>query len=306
VKQHALIAVILVLSATARAFAGGDSYPEIRVLTRDDPLYIQQQQALEDFRRLCQVRGPVDFPPVDLFAYARRDADDLFSLNARAGLRYDTLATLNDAASRPSFDSRRRVLIPSQEGLFVNNPPRSELESMMLTTRLADGKRPLPLVILRDGKATPAWFFRGESFTAMERSYFLGILFRLPIEKVRITSMYGRRQDPFTGKEEFHEGLDFGAAEGTEVHAARDGVVEEAGSSDVLGNYVVLTHPGGYQTVYGHLSTVRVIISQKVSTGAILGEVGHTGRATGPHLHFEVRTKTGTTDPYRLLAMKRK
>jgi murein DD-endopeptidase MepM/ murein hydrolase activator NlpD len=306
VKQHAVIAVVMVLLSAARAFAGGDSYPEIRILTRDDPLYLQQQQALEDFRRLCQVRGPADFPPVDIFAYARRDADDLFTLNARTGLRYDTLATLNDAASRPSFDARRRVLIPSQEGLFVNNPPHSELESMMLSTRLADGKTPLPLVIVRDGKTVSAWFFRGESFTAMERSYFLGILFRLPIDTVRITSMYGWRPDPFTGKEEFHEGLDFGAADGTEVHAARDGVVEEAGRSDVLGTYVVLTHPGGYQTVYGHLSTVRVIINQKVSTGAILGEVGHTGRATGPHLHFEVRTKTGTTDPWRLLAMKRK
>jgi murein DD-endopeptidase MepM/ murein hydrolase activator NlpD len=296
---------MFLLGSAALAFAGADGYPEIRVLTRDDALFVQQQEALEDFRKLGQVRGPVVLPPVDIFAFRKRESDDLFSLNARTGLRYDTIATLNGASSKSSFNGRSRVLIPSQEGLFVNNPPRGELEEMMLSTRIADGKKPQELLIERDGRMNAAYFFPGESFTPMERSYFLGILFRLPIDKPRITSMYGWRQDPFTGKGEFHTGLDFGAAEGTEVHAARDGIVDEAGNNDALGNYVVLTHPGGYQTVYGHLSTIRVIIRQKVNTGTIIGSVGQTGRATGPHLHFEVRTKAGTTDPYRLLAMKK-
>jgi murein DD-endopeptidase MepM/ murein hydrolase activator NlpD len=285
--------------------AAAATYPEIHVLSQDDALFVQQQSALEEFRVLSQVRGPVVLPPVDLFEYQKRPSDDIFALNARIGLRYDTIATLNAAPSTIAFNQKRRVLIPSQDGLFVNNPPRSELEELMLSTRIADGKKPQSLMIARDGRMNAAYFFPGESFTPMERSYFLGILFRLPIDKVRITSMYGWRQDPFTGRSEFHTGVDFGAAEGTEVHAARDGVVEETGKSETLGNYVVLTHPGGYQTVYGHLSLIRVIIGQKVNTGAIIGAVGHTGLATGPHLHFEVRTKAGTTDPLKLLAMKK-
>jgi murein DD-endopeptidase MepM/ murein hydrolase activator NlpD len=305
VKHSAIYAVLLLLGSAGQSFAGVDAYPEIRVLTRDDALYVQQQEALEDFHKLSQVRGPVVMPPVDIFSYRKRESDDLFSLNARTGLRYDTIATLNGASSRSMFNGRGRVLISSQEGLFVNNPPRGELEEMMLCTRMADGKRPQSLLIDRDGRMNAAYFFPGESFTPMERSYFLGILFRLPIDKARITSLYGWRQDPFTGREEFHTGLDFGAAEGTEVHAARDGVVDEAGKSDILGNYVILTHPGGYQTIYGHLSSIRVIISQKVNTGTVIGAVGQTGRATGPHLHFEVRTKAGTTDPFHLLAMKK-
>jgi murein DD-endopeptidase MepM/ murein hydrolase activator NlpD len=303
VKHPAVLAAILLLSSAGLARA--DGYPEIRVLCRDDALFVQQQQALEDFRRLLQVRGPVVLPPVDIFSYQKRESDDLFSLNARTGLRYDTLATLNGAASKASFNGQGRLLISSQEGLFVNAPPRGELEEMMLATRVADGKKPQALLISRDGRMAPVYFFPGESFTPMERSYFLGILFRLPIDRPRITSMYGWRQDPFTGQQEFHTGLDFGAAEGTEVHAARDGVVEEAGSSDALGNFIVLTHPGGWQTIYGHLCSVRVIIRQRVSTGAVVGTVGRTGRATGPHLHFEVRGKGGTADPFRLLAMKK-
>ena len=304
-KQPAVCALIFLLCSASLAFAGAEAYPEIRVLSRDDALFVQQQEALEDFRKLSQVRGPVVLPPVDIFTYKKRESDDLFSLNARTGLRYDTIATLNGVTSKSTFNARTRVLISSQEGLFVNDPPRGELEEMMLATRLADGKKPEPLLIARDGRLSAAYFFPGEAFTPMERSYFLGILFRLPIDKVRITSMYGWRQDPFTGREEFHTGLDFAAAEGTEVHAARDGTVEEAGRNEVLGNYVVLTHPGGYQTIYGHLSSIRVIISQKVNTGTIIGAVGQTGKATGPHLHFEVRTKAGTTDPFQLLAVKK-
>jgi murein DD-endopeptidase MepM/ murein hydrolase activator NlpD len=170
---------------------------------------------------------------------------------------------------------------------------------------LADGKKPQMLVVARDGRTDVVYFFPGETFTPMERSYFLGILFRLPIDTPRITSMYGWRKDPFTGDPEFHSGIDFGASEGTDVHAARDGIVEELGESDALGSFVVLTHPGGYQTVYGHLSSICVTMNEKLITGAIIGAVGRTGRATGPHLHFEMRTKAGTRDPYQLLAMKK-
>ena len=297
-------AATLSLLVAARAF-GVSPYPVIRVLSQDDALFVQQQSSLEDFRRIAQTRGPVEFPPVDIFAYQRRSGEDLFSLNARLGLRYDTLVTLNGTAGTDAFNGRTSILIPSQDGLFINNPPRGDLEDMMLSTRLHEGTRPQQLVIARDGRRDAVYFFPADSFTPMERSYFLGILFRLPIDKVRITSVYGWRSDPFTGKPEFHSGVDFGAPEGTGVRAARAGVVEEVGNNQVLGNFIVLTHTGGYQTIYGHLSTISVTMNQKVETGELIASVGHTGLATGSHLHFEVRTKAGTRDPLRLLAMKK-
>jgi len=310
VKRTAFLAVIVLASSTA---AGGlcaesqahQAYPLLRVLSQDDALFVQQQSELEEFRQVMEskTREAAIFPGLDLFEYVRRPEEDLFSLNARLGLRYDTLASLNASASKDDFNAHRRILIPSQDGLFVSDPPRGELEEMVLATRLAAGKRPLKLMVARDGLWQPVSYFPDDTYSAVERAYFLRILYRNPIDKGHITSMYGWRADPFTGTREFHAGLDIGAAEGTPVHAAREGRVVEVAQNDVLGRYVVLTHPGGYQTVYGHLSSINATIGEEVTTGFTLGAVGHTGLATGPHLHFEVRTRAGTLDPLQLIRM---
>jgi murein DD-endopeptidase MepM/ murein hydrolase activator NlpD len=296
--------VLLLLGIATAAYAAPSPYPEIRVLSQDDNLFVQQQSDLADFRAVAAVRGPHGYPPLNIFAYEKRASEDLFSLNARMGLRYDTLATLNDSLSAATFNERSHILVPGQDGLFVSNPPKSDLESMIVATRKADGILPQTLLVVRDGRKDTVLFFPGEAFTGMERAYFLRILYKSPIAKGHITSMWGWRADPFTGSREFHNGIDIGAPEGTEVMAAREGTVDEVGTSNALGNYVVITHSGGYQTVYGHLSVIGVTLRQRVGTGSIIGAVGHTGMATGPHLHFEVRTKAGTTDPLMLVRVK--
>ena len=302
-----MMAIVLQFPGSGPAAAEA-RYPVVRVLSQDDALFVQQQAELEEFRQVMESksREAAVFPSLDLFEYVRKPAEDLFSLNARLGLRYDTLATLNGSASKDAFNSCSRILIPSQDGIFVNDPPRGDLEDMVLATRLAAGKKPLKLVVAREGKLQPVSYFPDDSFSSVERAFFLRILYRTPIDKGRVTSLYGWRSDPFTGSREFHAGLDIGAPEGTAVHAARDGSVAEVGENDVLGRYVVLTHPGGYQTVYGHLSAIDATIGEEVITGFILGAVGHTGRATGPHLHFEVRTKAGTRDPLQLIRMNKR
>jgi len=289
----------------AAAHAPADNYPLIHVLSSDDPLFVQHQTELEHFYRTSEAREPGVLPPLSIFEYQTRRGEDLFSLNARLGLPYDTLATLNAASSREAFDSRRRILIANQAGLFVDDPPRSALEDMILSTRLGDGKKPLKLRVFRGEKSSPVLYFPGEQFTSMERLYFLGVLFEFPIPRGRVTSLFGIRHDPFTGRPEFHTGIDIGAPSGTAVHAARDGEVTGIGSDDVLGNYVVIDHPGGYQTVYGHLSVIGVTMNVRVNAGDVIGAVGESGRATGPHLHFEVRRKGNATDPFPLLAVRK-
>jgi murein DD-endopeptidase MepM/ murein hydrolase activator NlpD len=307
VKRSALLPVAAFLLALPCAHAAAEArYPLLRMLSRDDALFVQQQAELDEFRKVMESRTgePGILPSLDLFAYVQRKGEDLFSLNARLGLRYDTLASLNGAGSKDAFSDSGQVLIPSQDGLFVNDPPRGDLEAMVLGTRLSAGKQPVSLQVWGSEGWRKVSFFPDESFTQVERAYFLQILYRNPVDKGRITSLYGWRSDPFTGGREFHGGLDIGAADGTPVHAAREGTVEDVAESEPLGRYVVVTHPGGYQTIYGHLSAIGVTIGQRVSTGFILGAVGHTGRATGPHLHFEVRTRAGTRDPLQLIRMK--
>jgi murein DD-endopeptidase MepM/ murein hydrolase activator NlpD len=96
----------------------------------------------------------------------------------------------------------------------------------------------------------------------------------------------------------FHPGLDFPAPTGTPVHAARSGCVRRAGwNAGGYGNLVVLRHPLGMTSWYGHMSAIAVHRGECVHTGALIGRVGATGFATGPHLHFELRLRGAAVDP---------
>jgi murein DD-endopeptidase MepM/ murein hydrolase activator NlpD len=106
---------------------------------------------------------------------------------------------------------------------------------------------------------------------------------------VRETGAFGLRTDPIDGTEKFHTGVDLAAPEGTPVVAVQGGVVTRAGPRGGYGNAVEIDHGGGLTTLYGHASALAVHAGDVVREGETIAAVGHTGRATGPHLHFEVR-----------------
>ena len=103
-----------------------------------------------------------------------------------------------------------------------------------------------------------------------------------------ISSHYGYRKSPFSEAREFHGGVDFRGKTGDEVVTTADGVVEKAKYGKGYGKHVVIKHEKGYKTLYGHLSKIEVTKGQKVEAGEKIGEIGSTGRSTGPHLHYEV------------------
>lgn len=117
----------------------------------------------------------------------------------------------------------------------------------------------------------------------------------------RVSSIFGNRKDPFTGRLAFHSGIDFAAPQGTTVLSAGAGTVSFVGQISGYGNVVEVTHPGGLITRYGHLSAFLVKQGDAVSTGMPIARVGSTGRSTGPHLHFEVRRADNAVDPARYL-----
>jgi murein DD-endopeptidase MepM/ murein hydrolase activator NlpD len=112
-----------------------------------------------------------------------------------------------------------------------------------------------------------------------------------------ITSDYGWRSDPFTGRAAWHAGMDIAAASGEPVAACWDGQVVFAGQKGGYGNAVVVEHEGGWRSVYGHLSHIDVREGDRVAAGRKIAEVGSTGRSTGPHLHFELRYTGASVDP---------
>ena len=122
----------------------------------------------------------------------------------------------------------------------------------------------------------------------------------------RISSSFGNRKDPFTGTRAYHAGIDFPAPTGTIVLSAGYGKVSFVGQRSGYGNLVEVTHGSGLVTRYGHLSGFLVKEGQLVNAGTPIAKVGSTGRSTGPHLHFEVRTQDKAVDPGKYLAAGRR
>jgi murein DD-endopeptidase MepM/ murein hydrolase activator NlpD len=116
-----------------------------------------------------------------------------------------------------------------------------------------------------------------------------------------LTDGYGSRTDPFTGAVAHHQGLDIAADKGEPVFASASGVVQSAGWGGDFGNLVVLSHEFGLTTRYAHMSRVDVKAGQSVHRGQVIGAIGSTGRASGPHLHYEVWANGRPLNPLQFL-----
>jgi murein DD-endopeptidase MepM/ murein hydrolase activator NlpD len=118
-----------------------------------------------------------------------------------------------------------------------------------------------------------------------------------PLVGGSISSLFGRRRDPFTGQWEPHMGLDIVAPTGTPIYATADGKVILARREPAYGKTVVIDHGNGYKTRYAHMHRFYVTKGQKIQRGDPIGEVGNTGRSSGPHLHYEVMVNNQHQDP---------
>lgn len=116
-----------------------------------------------------------------------------------------------------------------------------------------------------------------------------------------LSSGFGYRTDPFLGRPALHSGLDFRGDTGDPVRATAAGTVETAGWSGGYGRMIEIDHGNGLSTRYGHLSAINVKVGQRVQPGQVIGEVGSTGRSTGPHLHYETRIDGNAVNPQKFL-----
>jgi murein DD-endopeptidase MepM/ murein hydrolase activator NlpD len=127
----------------------------------------------------------------------------------------------------------------------------------------------------------------------------------MPVEAGYHSSNFGYRADPFNGQSAFHAGVDFNAPFGSPILAAAGGVVSSAQMHSDYGQMVDIDHDNGYSTRYAHLSKIKVKAGDIVLKGQHVGDLGATGRATGPHLHFEVRENGVPLNPNRFLNFAR-
>jgi murein DD-endopeptidase MepM/ murein hydrolase activator NlpD len=123
-----------------------------------------------------------------------------------------------------------------------------------------------------------------------------------PVEEGWLSSKYGKRNDPFTGKSDFHKGLDFAGKKGSTVVAVADGVVTWSGRRTGYGNLIEISHGDGYVTRYGHNQSHLVELGATVRKGQQIALMGSSGRSTGPHVHFEVLRDGKTVNPAKFIS----
>ncbi len=290
-----LSSIFLLLLLNKNLFS---EYPEVKLLNTDDLLFKQIQDDIEKYNMATAVNDYDRIPPLLIFRYNKEPDEDLFFLSARFNLPYDTLSTINGVDNKNDFNVLETIIVPNLPGLFVPLVAKTDLEKIMISWRNLEDQ--IPVTLLRENNRISSYFIIGERFHSIERAYFLKILFRFPLPDGEITSLYGNREDPISGHSDFHNGIDIAAPMGTDVLAARDGVVTTIDYDSGLGLYIIITHSGGYQTVYGHLNEVKVSLNLQVYSAMIIASVGDTGYSTGPHLHFEIRKEGTSQDPMEL------
>ena len=121
---------------------------------------------------------------------------------------------------------------------------------------------------------------------------------------VSVGSIFGYRRDPFTRRAKFHSGVDIKARWGDPVGASQSGIVTFAGWYHGYGNLIIVSHGGGVATHYAHLSSFDVELGSRVQRGTIIGRAGSTGRATSPHLHYELRLDGNALNPFQPLTLE--
>lgn len=229
----------------------------------------------------------------------------------RTGIIRHSLFGAADAAGLPDRVATKLAAIFGTEIDFSRDLRKGDRFSVIYEMQYRNG------VAVRSGKVLAAEFVnQGRKHTLLlyrepdgHEAYYTPegrslnqAFLRYPLEFTRVSSSFGGRRHPIKGEWRHHNGTDFAAPTGTPVMASSDGVVKLAGQQRGYGNVIYLTHRGGYTTIYGHLSRFAKDLKQgqRVRQGQVIGYVGMTGWATGPHLHYEVRLNNVPHDPMKI------
>jgi murein DD-endopeptidase MepM/ murein hydrolase activator NlpD len=304
-KATALIIILFLKVLPGGAETAGMDFPLISQMDVRDTIFKQYLADVETARRRifnAERSGETAAALTEtltVYGYKTREKDDILSLAARCNIPYAALVTLNRLSHPVDFEGGSFLLIPSAPGIFIPENPQSDLERLLDSARAYEAG--ISISLDRPGGRERFRFIPGADFSPTERAFFLNRNFRFPLRTFRLTSAFGPRINPVTGVLRNHNGLDLAAPEGTEVFAARAGVVTEMGEDPVYGKYIIIRHGENWASLYGHLSQFDTALRREVESGSLIGRVGSTGQSTGPHLHFELRQNGQAQDPGKYL-----
>lgn len=242
-----------------------------------------------------------NLPPVpvsvSMQSYAIKSGDTLERIAKRFGLRQDTIIAANNLKSASSIHPGIKLRIPNMDGISHKVRSGDSLSSLSKAyaidiTRIVDAND-LASGTLNAGQTL---FIPNARLSSASLKNFYGERFVWPA-RGPISSPFGYRANPFTGLRTYHSAMDIVVSLGTRVKATSAGTVADTGYNSVFGNYIILKHASGYQSLYGHLSSIAVKEGASVAQGAVIGLSGNTGQSTGPHLHFSIFKNGQALDP---------
>ena len=231
-----------------------------------------------------------------------KPGDTLLGIALQFSLNMGTIASFNDIQDVHRMRAGATYQIPDRDGL-LHTVRRGESVSSIASYYGSDINHILDVNHLPSTKLNvgDSLFIPDAEMDDIELSIILGELIRYPAQG-RLTSPFGRRIDPILHTPGYHYGIDIANRPGTAIKAARAGRVSYVERNDSLyGHFVILSHGGGFETLYAHLSTILVSNGEYLNAGQILGRMGNTGRSTGPHLHFSVIENGAFVDPFKYL-----
>mgnify|MGYP002338713340 CR=1 FL=1 len=242
------------------------------------------------------------FESVEVQEHELERGDTLLGLALEYDLNMDTIVSFNGIQDVRLMQIGDVYEIPNRDGLLYSVKQGDSLASIAerydtTSTAILDAND------LASSEISPGQvlFVPNARMDEDELKLILGELFLHPM-RGRYTDGFGMRNDPFTGIRRMHYGLDIASYWRAPIKAARAGRVAHIESQPGnYGKFVILRHPGGYQTLYAHLDSFNVSVGQYVNQGQVIGRMGNTGRSTGPHLHFSIIKNGSFIDPMEYL-----
>jgi murein DD-endopeptidase MepM/ murein hydrolase activator NlpD len=280
---YGFVAASLVGAFTIVGLAG--SYTRMLLKTESYNQVRRERETLrKDYKQMAQIAHERDVQVASLGALASE-------VSALYGLRQNHLAARHSAAAGVAAASAPS---PASTKLALTNDVNQQAvtDSIDQLTALREYALSGRVSLALQGGLSPD--FTGD-WTMLADAPSLW-----PVEG-RVTSSFGEREDPIDGEGAFHPGIDIAAPLGTAVHAAAAGEVTGADLGRGYGRTVELNDGHNIMTVYAHLSALAVVPGQRIARGQIIGYVGESGRATGPHVHYEVRVDSVPVNPYKYL-----
>lgn len=242
--------------------------------------------------------------PVTFQNYKVQKGDTISGIAKKFGLtNISTLISVNDIGNVRSLGAGQKLKIPSIDGITYKVKAGESLASIAAKNNISLDAildvNDLSSEILQTGQIL---FLPGAKLDQKTLNLAMGDQFICPIKaSYRMSSAFGPRLDPITGKKSYHKGQDFSCPTGTPIYSSMGGKVIFSGESWFYGKHIIIDHGNGYQTLYAHMSKTIATKGTYVTQGTRIGLVGNTGYSTGPHLHFTVYKNGNPVNPMSVI-----